>query len=834
MRYLRIGRAVWDRQTRQLARAGRALGLTVLEGKLIDYLADRVGQIVDTTELLTNVWGYAPTTQSRAVESTVSRLRKKLSFDAGQLQTVYGRGYMLLPTVDEELFGRQALIEATSRALSVHRLLNLHGPGGIGKTALARVVSQRWGQGTWVEFREPTSKDDFQMRLLAALGIDVQSNGGLEAALKAHGSILLVLDAAEHLDRWVVSLARDCLRTAHELHILLTSRIHFQDEALVAVPPLDQRPALELLKARLAERNHPDSISDHQATQLVDRVDRIPLAIELIAGRLTTLHPEDLVMHLGRHSEVLDGADRSMTESLNRSWRLIGATEQRCLAAASFLMPGFTIDTLGEVAGLDAVTTIRGLEGLLRASLIRRRGRQYSLLEVIRSFAREQVSAELEKGFLDWVLTQADVVLERLRRGEATSKDDLTQLCFVVFQALERVSTEDARARLWLCVWTHDRQHGNPLRCTSAIASLDLAALTPSSAVHVSYARAWFAFTQHHPQAAELAVEAIECAKSLGEPIDVVRSLLLQCNGSRDFPSEDQLALARRLVAYVESTDVPDSLRGLTFKALGASLVLVGAHEEAIEAGHRALARLADSDPPTALYVRAQIAISYFWLGQRELARDEFERAFEMAEREGLARQIILVGLQLADACTNLGDRERATEVYERVAEVSERHGYQPELLAVRIGLSGLEPTSERARAAYAETRARALALDRPREAAVCSLQLATLHHQDGQLDPAAVAYQDCIELAQSLSWTDVESIARSCRAVLIAERGETARAVAELAKRPAQSTEASTIRAVVEASLHGDWEAVDEQLDRLAQRVATQTRRLVERLRQT
>ena len=104
-------------------RDARTLKLTTLETRLVRYLCDRLGQDVSRDELLTEVWEYAPTTSSRAVDNTLFRLRRKIEADPKDpvhLQTVYGGGYRLflrsteptpvrppLPAELDELVGRE-------------------------------------------------------------------------------------------------------------------------------------------------------------------------------------------------------------------------------------------------------------------------------------------------------------------------------------------------------------------------------------------------------------------------------------------------------------------------------------------------------------------------------------------------------------------------------------------------------------------------------------------------------------------------------------------------------------------------------------------------------
>ena len=78
---------------------GEPLQLTQREFEILQYLAERSGQLVTREELLRTVWGYEHIPSTRLVDSLISRLRKKIQDDEGPsyLQSIYGEGYRLTP-----------------------------------------------------------------------------------------------------------------------------------------------------------------------------------------------------------------------------------------------------------------------------------------------------------------------------------------------------------------------------------------------------------------------------------------------------------------------------------------------------------------------------------------------------------------------------------------------------------------------------------------------------------------------------------------------------------------------------------------------------------------
>jgi len=97
---LQIAGGFVDVDRRRIQRDGRLIGLTAMESKLLALLAERSPDPVARVDLLTDVWGYRPTVQTRTVENTVRRLRAKLERDPSaprHLQTERGFGYRFVP-----------------------------------------------------------------------------------------------------------------------------------------------------------------------------------------------------------------------------------------------------------------------------------------------------------------------------------------------------------------------------------------------------------------------------------------------------------------------------------------------------------------------------------------------------------------------------------------------------------------------------------------------------------------------------------------------------------------------------------------------------------------
>ncbi len=91
------GALLLDKNTLQATLQGESLELTTAEFKLLAYLMERPGKVQDRYELQKVLFGYADTTQSRALDTHVKRLRRKLGEYADCVTTERGVGYCFSP-----------------------------------------------------------------------------------------------------------------------------------------------------------------------------------------------------------------------------------------------------------------------------------------------------------------------------------------------------------------------------------------------------------------------------------------------------------------------------------------------------------------------------------------------------------------------------------------------------------------------------------------------------------------------------------------------------------------------------------------------------------------
>ena len=351
-------------------------------------------------------------------------------------RTIAGRTRMRptsLPRAASGLRGRDSELAAVQRLLTHERLVTVLGAGGVGKTALAAEIAARSDHVTLVALAPITDAAAIPQAVAAALDLHVVHGDVLSAcaALLGAGPQLLVLDNCEHLlpgARHLVSTLRD---GCPQLTMLATSREplgHPAEQQVRLAPlavtcPVDldnlaRFPAVAVFVDR-ARRLHPTFSPDPDELGLVGdivrRLDGMPLAIELAAGRLSTLDLTDLHARLDRSLDLLgDGRTVTLRRTIEWSYDLLPDHEQRLLRHLGVFPDGFDLATAESVAGdLGVPADAAGaLAHLVDASMVDATlgdVARYRMLDTIRSFAHDRLTAADEDNaaaerFLHWAL----------------------------------------------------------------------------------------------------------------------------------------------------------------------------------------------------------------------------------------------------------------------------------------------------------------------------------------------------------------------------------------------------------------------------------------------
>lgn len=320
--------------------------------------------------------------------------------------------------------GREAeLREIRQRLDAGARIVTLVGPGGVGKTRLAARIFGERDAAAWVAFEELGELDgcdDIVPAIGRALGIAHASVEDVVRAITDRPVGLLVLDDAERYLHATAEIARR-LTTDTAWSLLCTSRrpLAARGEHLVWIEPLATAEAITLLDTRVSEAGGVLQARLEVLERLVERLDCLPLAIELAAARLGLVSPAGLLDRLDGRFAVLDvhGGDDdrpSLSACIDLSWRALGTAEQAALIRLTAFRSPFTLDAAEAVIerANDGRTVIGIVDGLRRRSLlqsvVRQGQRRLRMLQTVRDFVRARCSpadaCAAADAHLRWVL----------------------------------------------------------------------------------------------------------------------------------------------------------------------------------------------------------------------------------------------------------------------------------------------------------------------------------------------------------------------------------------------------------------------------------------------
>ncbi len=420
-------------------RVQRVLGLALAEsGRDADALphleAVHTRAVHDTTVTGALLRGVAATAGSAAALERYEAYRADLADRLGvdpdpALQRLHGELLVAdAPVRDgvhfdlDSLLGRADDLAALRIALRRSRLVSIVGPGGLGKTRVAHVLAREATQPRvyFVELVGVSSGDDVVAEVGTVLGVrgsmtgrhtltpsqlaDVRSR--ISAELGSSPS-LLVLDNCEHVLESVASLVALLLVTTRDLHVLTTSRapLGLAAEQVVALRQLAAEDAAELFVRRASAARADADLPSEVVTDIVARLDGLPLAIELAAARVRTMGLEEIRARLGDRFALLRTRDRSAPERhrtlsavIEWSWDLLDPDAQDAMARLSVFHDGFTREAAVAVLGAEggdlvdvlaeqSLVAVTDVEGVAR----------FRMLETVREFATDRLLSAGER-----------------------------------------------------------------------------------------------------------------------------------------------------------------------------------------------------------------------------------------------------------------------------------------------------------------------------------------------------------------------------------------------------------------------------------------------------
>jgi predicted ATPase/uncharacterized protein HemY len=287
------------------------------------------------------------------------------------------------------------------------RLLTLTGAPGTGKTRLALelgrlLLEESRGQVFLVDLSSIADPVLVLPTIAQTLAVEEVERkpllGALKEALRAR-ELVLVLDNFEHLLEAAPEVA-ELLSSTPGLRVIVTSRtvLNLSAEHEYPVEPLEEADAVEFFRQRARAAKH-DCALDERVPEICDRLDRLPLALELAAARVKVLSSVELLERLDERLSLLTGGARDLPQrqrtlraTLEWSYELLEEDEQLLFARLAVFVGGCTHAAATQVCSAD----IDGLGSLVDNSLLRVRDGRFEMLETIRAYAAEQLKGSGE------------------------------------------------------------------------------------------------------------------------------------------------------------------------------------------------------------------------------------------------------------------------------------------------------------------------------------------------------------------------------------------------------------------------------------------------------
>ena len=349
-----------------------------------------------------------------------------------------------LPRRATSFVGRDQEMERVITALREGPLVTLTGVGGVGKTRLALEAAwrgqKRFADGVWVCELAPLDASEAVSHAIAAtLRLQQQQGLGIEETVIEYlrtRELLLIVDNCEHVLDAAAALLAQIVQHCQRISVLATSReaLGIEGERVLLVPPLPVEDATRLFADR-ARASRPDFDLDSEpvgaVAEICQRLDGLPLAIELAAARMRAMSSLDVARRLDG-LRLLSGGTRgalprqqSLAATIDWSYQLLTEPEQSLFMRLSAFAGGWDLEAAHGVCGADGTSeddTLELLTGLVDKSMVIVRSvldrTRYGVLETLRAYGRERLR---ENGIDDQYATRHTVyyteLVERAHAG---------------------------------------------------------------------------------------------------------------------------------------------------------------------------------------------------------------------------------------------------------------------------------------------------------------------------------------------------------------------------------------------------------------------------------
>jgi predicted ATPase/DNA-binding winged helix-turn-helix (wHTH) protein len=663
--------------SRLLTNGAKVVPLGARAMDLLIVLVEQANKVVGRRTLIERVWPKRGAEQV-SLRVHISALRKALDqSDPGRryIANVPGRGYSFVVPVTSlsppksgdlkpasrprlpprlmRMLGRKDALAAIQMKLAEQKFVTIVGPGGIGKTTAAVAVAYEMsttfnGQIYFVDLSALGGASLVAPAVAAALGVSVQTNNVVPALIDRlqERPTLIILDGCEHLIEGASALAEELICRVPTLHLLATSREamrvegeHVYELCTLACPPEDsslsahdvlQYPAVQLLVDRVRAVRGDFELVDADApiaAGICRRLDGIPLAIELAAGRVD-------IFGLSKTASLLDDRlnlswvgrrtalpkHQTLNAALEWSYDLLDDAEKRVLSRLSAFAGGFTFEAAVAVAAdetIDEANVSDCVWELRSKSMIavQGQGARLRLLDTTHAFASRRLAEGDEE--VRWRRRHALYFSDLFKQGAAMDRPERRRTL--------GVEVDNLRAALnWAFSVEGDAKIGVELAAASASTWMAMGLLTEC--------REWMT----------KAISRLDDASAGSRQEMIVQSALASCMMFTDGMTEDSYASwakARLLAECLNDTECQlDSLL-----VLWAHQIRLPSYAEATELADRC-GDVADASGDRGAIAMANYmrGVTYHHIGQILRAEAHFELSLhrdDEASRQSLIKR---------------------------------------------------------------------------------------------------------------------------------------------------------------------------------------------------
>jgi predicted ATPase/DNA-binding winged helix-turn-helix (wHTH) protein len=444
-------------EERILLTAGKPVRISSRALDILTELVEHAGELVSKGQLIARAWPNTSVEENN-LRVHIGALRRLLGVSptgVSNIATIPGRGYLFVAPVEREsvrpllatvptsmtlrpplpapltrMIGRAKTLVMFLSRMRKQRLVTIVGPGGMGKTTIALAMAERLGRSlehhaSFVDLSPLADPQLLPSALASVLGIASRSENpliGLLAFLRDK-HMLIVLDSCEHLVEAVAAMVEALLKGAPGVQILATSRepLGVEGEWVERLAPLGipdspsdlsaaqalAFPAIQLFAERAAAGIEGFEFSDEDvqaAVEICQKLDGIPLAIELAAARVGLFGIPGLAARLNDRLAVLTRGRRTapprhktLRATLDWSYGILSADEQVVLKRLAIFCGEFTLDSAtavassAQVASEDVPELVATLVAKSLVAVSLRDGvAWYRLLDTTRAYAREK------------------------------------------------------------------------------------------------------------------------------------------------------------------------------------------------------------------------------------------------------------------------------------------------------------------------------------------------------------------------------------------------------------------------------------------------------------